>query len=397
MKLDPDRLYYVYHESRDRQPVFLSPADYLFFLEGIRKNVIAYCDILAYCIMPHYFHLLIHTNYQGATNLKRRGGTVNRIENAFHLILRNFNTYKKVPQNQKETLFVQKETLFSLVNNGDPDYPQMCINHIHQSPLKEDCVRKIEHWPFTSFHEYIEEEPPLFCDKKAGLKYFYLSDLSVYDHAYRIIPKEELYLTLGLSDTKHTVSPRYRIRKELLRKMVNDNRRLLTPSMYEQRNNALLTSLEKWLHEKKYGSIHLFLPILKNNEPNVRPLISKLWAQGVVTYASSTDFVKKTMKHFEIDAKTQFAMNRYGIPEPTNVAPTSLDKVEAILVPLLLADRSGNRVGYGGGYYDRLLKETKAVKIGLSLSNPVDHISQKNLWDVPLNFLITPQKIYNYG
>ncbi|MFT7031197.1 MAG: 5-formyltetrahydrofolate cyclo-ligase, partial [Marinoscillum sp.] len=82
----------------------------------------------------------------------------------------------------------------------------------------------------------------------------------------------------------------------------------------------------------------------------------------------------------------------FGIPTPVSKEAITLDRVDAVLIPLLAADKKGNRVGYGKGYYDRLLLEMpeKAKKIGVSLSPSFDLFSFVEPQDVPLDFLITP-------
>ncbi len=103
------------------------------------------------------------------------------------------------------------------------------------------------------------------------------------------------------------------------------------------------------------------------------------------------------MRHFSLTESTALVKNKFGIPEPTNSEEASIENLDLIFVPLLLCDKEGFRIGYGGGYYDRLLSETKALKVGLSLSPPADIILQREEWDIPLDYLITPFKTYNYG
>ena len=73
--------------------------------------------------------------------------------------------------------------------------------------------------------------------------------------------------------------------------------------------------------------------------------------------------------------------------------------IEIIIVPLLVFDRKGHRVGYGGGYYDRFMSNApkNVVKIGLSLFEPVDEISDINQNDIELNFVVTPSKTYSFN
>jgi 5-formyltetrahydrofolate cyclo-ligase len=96
----------------------------------------------------------------------------------------------------------------------------------------------------------------------------------------------------------------------------------------------------------------------------------------------------------------QLKANRFGILEPqinkTNIVPVwSLD---LIFMPLVGFDRSGNRIGMGGGFYDRTLanyasQPRKPKLIGLAHGcQEVNSISQQS-WDIPLDQIITDQEI----
>ena len=69
-----------------------------------------------------------------------------------------------------------------------------------------------------------------------------------------------------------------------------------------------------------------------------------------------------------------------------------------VFIPLLCFDNFGNRVGYGGGYYDKLLSKCKknTVKIGLSFFQPVKKINDINSNDVKMDYCICPNKVYEF-
>ena len=69
-----------------------------------------------------------------------------------------------------------------------------------------------------------------------------------------------------------------------------------------------------------------------------------------------------------------------------------------VFVPLVAFDELGNRVGYGKGFYDEFLKNCSkdTIKIGLSFFEAEAVISDIELHDVPLDFCVTPGKIYNF-
>ena len=87
-------------------------------------------------------------------------------------------------------------------------------------------------------------------------------------------------------------------------------------------------------------------------------------------------------------------INRFGIPEPT-----SRNKMypEIILVPLVAFDKNLNRLGYGGGYYDRLFKKLsnkkEILKIGLALSfQKINNVPVKK-YDKKLDYIVTEKYI----
>ncbi len=109
----------------------------------------------------------------------------------------------------------------------------------------------------------------------------------------------------------------------------------------------------------------------------------------------------RTMQNFMWDDATLFVPNRWGIAEPDPISSQLLDiqRIDAVLVPLLAYDRQGHRAGYGGGYYDRFLAECRpdALKIGVSFFEPIDVLSDVNEWDIPLDLCVTPTTVYRWN
>ena len=69
------------------------------------------------------------------------------------------------------------------------------------------------------------------------------------------------------------------------------------------------------------------------------------------------------------------------------------NNIDVILVPGLAFDRNGGRMGFGKGYYDRLLESSKAVKIGLCYDFQILEKIPTESHDVPMNFVITEKEI----
>ena len=104
------------------------------------------------------------------------------------------------------------------------------------------------------------------------------------------------------------------------------------------------------------------------------------------------------MEAVQVEKDGLFIKNKFNILEPIGgaiVPPASLD---IIFVPLVAFDKRGYRVGYGKGYYDRYLAQCRpdAIKVGFSFFDAVEYIEDIDEFDVPLNFCITPHRIYEF-
>ena len=104
-------------------------------------------------------------------------------------------------------------------------------------------------------------------------------------------------------------------------------------------------------------------------------------------------------KNFQMDFyKWSFSeilkVNKYGIPEPEN---KNIVYPDILLIPLVAFDKNLNRLGYGGGYYDRLIerlsKKKNIIKIGLALSiQKIDKVPI-NVYDQKLDYIVTNKHI----
>jgi len=87
-------------------------------------------------------------------------------------------------------------------------------------------------------------------------------------------------------------------------------------------------------------------------------------------------------------------INRYGIPEPET---KNIVYPDVLLIPLLAFDKNLNRLGYGGGYYDRLIeklsKKKNIIKIGLAFSNQEINKVPINAYDQKLDYIVTNKNI----
>lgn len=146
--------------------------------------------------------------------------------------------------------------------------------------------------------------------------------------------------------------------------------------------------------------MHIFLPIEKYHEPDTYSLINYIRASfpEITIVVSRSNFDDCSMQHFILDEQTRFETNRWGILEPiagVEISPTAID---LIIVPLLVFDLEGHRVGYGKGFYDRFFSTCKSTvqRVGLSFFDPVAVILDKNEHDIQLTKAITPYNMYSF-
>jgi 5-formyltetrahydrofolate cyclo-ligase len=94
-----------------------------------------------------------------------------------------------------------------------------------------------------------------------------------------------------------------------------------------------------------------------------------------------------------------FTKNSWGIAEPVNGEEVAAMQLDLVLVPLLAFDETGNRVGYGKGFYDKLLSKCRSdvIKVGFSYFEPIDKITDSNQFDIPLSYCVTAHRIYEFG
>lgn len=146
--------------------------------------------------------------------------------------------------------------------------------------------------------------------------------------------------------------------------------------------------------------LHTYLPINVQHEVDTHPVIEYLrfCNPGMQVVVPQTDFSNRSMVHYLLDEEVVLKENEFHIMEPVSGNIVDPEVVDVILVPLLAFDKKGNRVGYGKGFYDRFLAECRpdTIKIGLSFFEAELSITDTNEFDIPLNYCVTPQRVYEF-
>jgi 5-formyltetrahydrofolate cyclo-ligase len=155
-------------------------------------------------------------------------------------------------------------------------------------------------------------------------------------------------------------------------------------------NNLL--KLDIWNHIY----YHLFLTIKNQNEIDTEHLLNILFGKNKEVVISKSNFETRELTNFLLTENTRIKTNEYDIPEPVDGIEVPASKIEVVFVPLLAYDLQGNRVGYGKGFYDKFLKNTNAIAIGLSFFEPEKLIKDREKHDIKLDYCITPKNIHRF-
>lgn len=136
-------------------------------------------------------------------------------------------------------------------------------------------------------------------------------------------------------------------------------------------------------------AIHCFLPM--RSEVDVRPIIAGALADGKKVAIPITTRGAAELTHAWIDSldEAAFGPGHFGTLLPLIVRPATPGEWQFTVVPLLGFDRRGHRLGYGKGYYDRLLATAPMFTVGVAFAAQEVAALPDEPHDVPLNAIVT--------
>ncbi len=155
-------------------------------------------------------------------------------------------------------------------------------------------------------------------------------------------------------------------RKKRLRRQIQERRKLLSESVRNQRDDQIADRLLYFYDQNHFERIFSFMST--RNEPNLtdRLLLNR---PNIEVFAPiiKSDF---RMSFHQVQPGVARLLNSFGIEEPPPSAPSAENTSKTlILVPCLAVSRTGNRLGYGGGYYDRYFAaKPEGFKLGILYS-----------------------------
>ncbi|MDD6666538.1 MAG: 5-formyltetrahydrofolate cyclo-ligase [Lachnospiraceae bacterium] len=146
-------------------------------------------------------------------------------------------------------------------------------------------------------------------------------------------------------------------------------------------------------------SLLCYYPI--GNEVNLLPIYQEWMDHGRDLYFPVTDMKKREIRFFKADTIDSFRPGAMHIPEPDSQdikhALAEKDQLLLSITPGLVFDQKGDRIGYGGGFYDRFFAEhPQTIRIGTAFANQIEGRIPVRDWDMPLDYLVTENRIYTF-
>lgn len=187
--------------------------------------------------------------------------------------------------------------------------------------------------------------------------------------------------------------------KQELRKLYLQKRSALSAADVDSMSMMLCDNFFSTIDLTAIKVLHLFLPIKKFNEPNTWLIIERIKKDfpDIKLSIPRVNAATNDLEHVYLEEQL-LQLSNWEIPEQIAGTKTEALHIDMILVPMLIFDKHGQRVGYGKGFYDRFLARCSpsCKKIGLSFFAPVDKI-ETNEHDQPLDLVITPKRIYSFN
>jgi len=190
--------------------------------------------------------------------------------------------------------------------------------------------------------------------------------------------------------------------RKQLRQACRKARNALSSSQQQIAAEQLASQVEPLIQQGDNFALYLA------NDGEISPgqLVERLWRSSKRVLLSVMHGFSAGCLNFQTySSDTKLWTNKYGILEPRlNAFDTlALQDIDIIFMPLVSFDRNGNRLGMGGGYYDRTLSgilkmKTRPRLIGLAHDCQESKQLPVESWDIPLDMIITPtQKIFIKG
>lgn len=166
MKFSSDNFYHVFNRGNNRQIIFPQQRNYSFFILKLKSILDKYCHIVAYCLMPNHFHLLLYIDETSVGLQVKSKPLLQVLEQKLGTLQSSYTRAINNQESKSGSLFQTKIKVVEL----EDDHAFTCFHYIHQNPLKANLAENFTEWPFSSYHEYINQSDGI-CKKEIAYEF----------------------------------------------------------------------------------------------------------------------------------------------------------------------------------------------------------------------------------
>ncbi|MEM7575357.1 MAG: transposase [Bacteroidota bacterium] len=187
MLLESDVVYHVFNQGNNRQRIFYTAENYLFFIQKMRVHLLPYADLLSYCLMPNHFHWQLKPKDFGvekgrsATFISDDGevSSITKISSGIRTLLSSYTRAINRQENRSGSLFRAgtkmkpaygaDSNFYLKIDSNQPfslflPYVEKCFYYIHNNPVKAGLVQKAEDWKYSSASDYAGLRDSKLCN-----------------------------------------------------------------------------------------------------------------------------------------------------------------------------------------------------------------------------------------
>ena len=173
--------------------------------------------------------------------------------------------------------------------------------------------------------------------------------------------------------------------KKELRRQIREKKRQMTPQQIEFASKQLCEMFAATEQYRRAKTVYGYLPY--NQEVRTVGLLEQALRDG--KRVAVPKIYGEEMKFIYLDDLSKVEKNSYGIPEPVSDAPVADDSTALVLMPGLAFTKKGDRMGYGGGFYDKFLSsEPDHPTVALCYDFQIVEQIPTDDYDIPVDMVL---------
>ena len=158
-QLEPGQTYHIFNKAISKDKLFISDKDYFYFLKKLKRYIYPVANIIAYCLIPNHFHLLVtikeEENLPGNLIERYRENTSRFISKSFSNLFNSYTKSFNLAHGRQGRLFLYP---FKRILVDDENYFACLINYIHRNPVHHGLTNNYSDWKYSSYNAYLSDD-----------------------------------------------------------------------------------------------------------------------------------------------------------------------------------------------------------------------------------------------